>query len=401
MTQPTDLQVITLFVERTTSDLERKIKWVPTGYTWFPYHIDMGDVNSQADGVRRALKTFVKQCMDPEAGGVQNSGRQLKELAEKGNELYKSIFSDKDQNPFIMSRLQPWVRNQAGACINVIADDRTYIPWGLIYDGDPSQLSGEADDVDISHYGDFWCLKYLVSPYYHGMNVWGISNPKPVNLYRLISAVNKGVFTAAEQGLTPTEKDVLNWLRNQFSSTKAFNIFSKGELLNEWKKDKSDVDMLYFYCHADGTSIAFSDSDKLTMHDIKHNLSRDVRGDEPLSPCLIFLNGCSTASGDPCGGFLEATCRDGFCGFIGTEAEVPDLFALRFGLAFLYRFLLECKPVDRTMDSLRRDHWPLSLLYSTYCYPNLRVSQPTDSTGPNVKKFDNFSNAEQLGTNPI
>ena len=50
--------------------------------------------------------------------------------------------------------------------------------------------------------------------------------------------------------------------------------------------------------------------------------------------CLVFVNGCCTATGHADGGFLEATGMQGFYGFIGTEANVPDVFALRFGLDF-------------------------------------------------------------------
>lgn len=122
---------------------------------------------------------------------------------------------------------------------------------------------------------------------------------------------------------------------------------------------------------------------------------------ELLSPCLVFLDGWARPRrATPRAASWRRRAATGFCGFIGTEAEVPDLFALRFGLAFLYHFLLEGVPVYLTMDRLRREHWP-SLLYSTYCYPMLRVSKPLDFKGLEVKEFDNFSKAELLGTKLI
>lgn len=401
MTQPNDCPVIKLFVNEANST-SHKMRWDPPDDNWLPYTIDVGQVNDRAEGVRRALKAFVKQCMNSNAGGVQKSGKQLKEMAVKGHDLYNAIFCDKD-NSHHPQDIQKWLLDLAvnKPHIKVVVDDRMYIPWGLVFDGDPSLLSGEADDIDISHFGDFWCIKYFVSTYFSRMGAWGHHKPKSVNLYHLLSAIDEDVFTAAEKDLTSTEKGVLDWLRSKFSSTRAFKIFSKGDLLNEWNRNKNDVDMLFFYCHADGTSIAFSGSEKLSMYDIKENLKRDARGELP-SPCLVFLNGCSTASGSSDGGFLEATAGNGFCGFIGTEAEVPDLFALRFGLAFLYRFLLGGEPVYLTMDRLRSEHWPLSLLYSTYCYPMLSVSNPNGfPTGLIITRFGNFSNADLVRTKPI
>ncbi len=395
-----DLPAIKVFVSETKSEAARKVLWVPEDDNWPSYVIDIDLVNRKAAEARKALTSFVKQCMNQQAGGVARSGKQLKELAERGRDLYEAIFLDKNGGPAI-PRLQTWVRGLAGTHrINVVVEDRTHVPWGLVYDGDPSKLTGAPEDVDISLFGDFWCLKYLVSALYNRMSLKGLGGSKSVDLYHLLSAIHQEVFAAAEQSLEEPERKVLDWLRAQFTGTRAFKIFSKRDLLSQWSESRNDVDMLFFYCHADGTSIAFSNTDKLTMDDITLKLRREAAG-EPLSPCLVFLNGCSTASGDPTGGFLEATGGEGFCGFIGTEAEVPDLFALRFGLAFLYHFLLEDAPVYLIMDRLRREHWPLSLVYSTYCYPMLRVTKPADFKGVEVKGFNNFSQAKQLGTKLI
>jgi hypothetical protein len=88
---------------------------------------------------------------------------------------------------------------------------------------------------------------------------------------------------------------------------------------------------------------------------------------------LGILNGCSTAVGKDCQSFIEALSRDGFCGFLGTESEIPNVFALRFGSAFLNRLLVSGHPLVQVVDELRREHWPLSLLYGLYGYPLLQI----------------------------
>jgi hypothetical protein len=94
--------------------------------------------------------------------------------------------------------------------------------------------------------------------------------------------------------------------------------------------------MLYFLCHADGERLALGAENLITLNDfrkIKPNRLDHHAG------CLVFINGCETAVGAADGGFLKATCRPGFYGFIGTETKVPDLVALRFGVEFLREFL--------------------------------------------------------------
>jgi hypothetical protein len=75
---------------------------------------------------------------------------------------------------------------------------------------------------------------------------------------------------------------------------------------------------------------------------------------------------------------------------------VPDIFALRFGLDFLYYFFCKGWNVSRIMDHLRTEHWPLGLIYSTYCRRDF-------STGQAIQPLEltlagNFSEIPRLGS---
>jgi hypothetical protein len=112
--------------------------------------------------------------------------------------------------------------------------------------------------------------------------------------------------------------------------------------------------------------------------------------------CLVFLNGCHTAVGSAEEGFLEVTGNTGFCGFLGVETVVPDIFAWRFGMAFFYYFFTKGWTVAQVMQQLRGEHWPLSLLYSAYCHPELRVKPSVKDKMPEIQ-FSNFSE-KMIGT---
>ena len=167
-------------------------------------------------------------------------------------------------------------------------------------------------------------------------------------------------------------------------------------LIEQWKTNGNNVNILFFYCHADGTTLVLDPADSLSMENFTLKLKKKARaGDDPPT-CLVFLNGCSTATGHEKGGFLEATGNAGFCGFIGTESTVPDIFAMRFSLAFLYEMAHSGSPVYQVMDELRRKHWPLSLVYSVYCYPPLCVTKNAKLSSEGIT-FGNFSR-QQLGS---
>ena len=95
------------------------------------------------------------------------------------------------------------------------------------------------------------------------------------------------------------------------------------------------------------------------------------------------MNGCQTAIGAPNkafdDGFMEVTGQLGFCGFIGTEAKIPDLFAMRFAADFFFHLLYDEMTVGEIMDKLRRDHWPLGLVYSSCCHPLFRIRRATSA----------------------
>ncbi|MEK6407039.1 MAG: hypothetical protein AABN34_08765 [Acidobacteriota bacterium] len=303
------------FSLRTNEASNRKVICEPPDENLPTYLVDIDGLNRRADDVRAALRRFVAQCMNDTAGGVNRSGAHLKELAQRGNELYWALFDDKN-DPADARDVREWVAGAAKTHrMNVVIDDRTYIPWGLVYDGDPNTLSGEPDDVDIAHYQDFWCLKYLVSAFYRNATVRGGITPKPIAMYRLVSALHEQAFTGAEACLDATEPErkVLEWLRSHFDATKAFNaVYNKSDLFSAWGTH-SDLDMLFFYCHANETSIAFSTTEMLTMDDITKFQQRQeqLRAVPPRSGCLFFMNGCSTAVGDAGGGFLDAHRAEG------------------------------------------------------------------------------------------
>jgi hypothetical protein len=91
---------------------------------------------------------------------------------------------------------------------------------------------------------------------------------------------------------------------------------------------------------------------------------------------LLFLNGCASAVGGR-GSFLPTVGRQGFCGLIGTEAEVSNDFALRYAARFIGKFVGERNAVGEAFAAMRneRDLFPRNLLYSCYAYPDFRLKE--------------------------
>jgi hypothetical protein len=362
-----------------------------------PYEIQKGMVEEMAGEARRSLQRLVDKYVqsDRENSGKKledarqpySAGKELKELARKGNDLYKALF--------LPERVQRFLEKEGKELeINLSIDSQIYVPWGLIYDGDPDSLTAAPEDDDIDKYLDFWCLKHKLSSIYN--RILSISSESSVgDSVNLLPVMDKHVYdkvsnqwnkywTDEDKILIDSRLQILTWLDESF---KRSLVHTSADFYQRWKSQGDTLRLLYFYCHANGANLALGD-DQITANQFQLNtmVPETMRG---RSNCVVFFNGCDTALGDPKGGFLEATGTSVFCGFIGTETKVPDIFAFRFGLDFLYYFLGKGWPVSAVMDYLRNQHWPLSLIYSTYCPPFLSVGPTADPLALELK--GNFS----------
>jgi hypothetical protein len=269
--------------------------------------------------------------------------------------------------------------------ISFLVVPRVHLPWGLAYDGDPQNLLDNANPLDASLYRDFWCLKYWLSAVYLGITPKALSAARSANKVRVIGVLNRRAQDEAFQSLPAIDQQVFTDLQSCWNAT----LFSSQDLFDNWPELSKSDSLLYFYCHASQTNLALSTTDEITIDDLRLKLRREAKDCQDIIS-LVVLNGCATATGAAGGGFLEATGKPPFCGFVGTETEVPDVFAMKFGCELLRRLLCSGEPIFKVMGSLREEHWPLSLVYSLYCYPQLQITPDRNSLALSAFSEKNF-----------
>jgi hypothetical protein len=321
--------------------------------------------------VREKLSELVKAV---KKGKVQldQSGGLLRDLAAGGHKLYEAFFTDADNNPAITRRVRDWLMKQDGVRLTFFVDPRVHIPWGLIYSGHLKTIeSKQPTDIGWQHYPDFWCLKYGLSVVYDRIQPDFEGAEIPGSDFAILPVMSESVLRQTVPHLPSPDAERLD-----LYVLKRIPVYSKEELVNRWPMIADQPGMLFFLGHADAVRLALSQTDYLTVEDVR-GLRRNNE-DDLNTGCLVFVNGCCTATGRATGGFLEATGMQGFYGFIGTEATVPNVFALRFGLDFIHRLLRSGTPVYSIMMDLRKQHWPLGLLYTTSCYPDLSIVPQTE-----------------------
>jgi hypothetical protein len=361
---------ITLDIKGNGQDL-LKINWrSPVSDDSF-YEINANRLTQRSVEVRERLQDLITVAMKNSAARRPLSlGREMKALARAGRKLRDAIFFTVAGWPDDEgSKAGEWLASLDDAVLHVTVDRLIYVPWGLVYDGDPDCLADDSLDTSIDKFREFWCVKYRVSTLYNRIRDRIVRNPRSTKDAQIVKLINADVWDRALAHVPLPEQELVSGI------FKAGAISSSRNFENIWKTQKKcyETDLLYFFGHAKGTALALNKDDLLTMDNFPQILRRNPPSEKPA--CMVFLNGCHTAVGDDReGGFLQETAYGGFCGFVGTEAEVPDVFALRFANAFLSHLLYTGSRVIDVMDTIRRDYWPLSLAYNLSCHPDFRFS---------------------------
>lgn len=320
-----------------------------------------------ASEVREVLRAFVDDHLTKQG---KNSRELLKTLASRGADLRNALFEDKDSGHLNTAEIQDWlIRQPLGQRIAIRMDVPCHLPWSLVYMGDPKNLNeGESS---IRSLKDFWCLRFSLSTVYSRKKPTDLENPRSRDGFKFLPILDKTEYEKSTGTLTDKEKSLWEDLLKHSEPI----VHSEDDCFNTWKSISGDNSLLYFYTHSDGTRLKLDDEKTINVPEFARRFTRPVKNYDGTANtyCLTFLNGCSSAVGEGGNSFLLATATKGFCGFIGTEAPIPTRYAFRFGMAFLSHLLDGGKPPHEIIDKLRREHWPLSLVYGNYCQPKFVV----------------------------
>lgn len=389
------------------NDPELTLEWASVSEAGVPliYAVGLNWVEQRAEIIRKQLNLFIIDFTNGnisfrERRGFRRCREHLQKLAKYGSTMYLALTEDaRGEPPWSQERMNEWLADRGeDVTVSFAVPSNLYIPWGLLYNGDPEKLVVDDTEPRIEEYEDFWCVKYRASSYHANLPLMA-SSALAGESFRLLSAVNNDVFEKAYEVLPEAEQGTAKWFWGEESKLPV--AYDRVKLKEEWQKVSSDSGILYFYCHANGTKIEFSRDETVTAEQLHLDLRRD-----PRHRCvnLAFFNGCNTVvgpdvkSGDTGQSFAEILRMLRFRGHVGTEAKIPDVFALRFGFDFLFYFLHGKGSLLDAMSSLRRKHWPISLVYSIHCDPLVSIARQAPPEFPEQFSEENFS-LDRVGSN--
>src|SRR6266446_2233318 len=212
-----------------------------------PYFVSAKTLKEKGEKVRSALQRLVDRAMEND--GSRGYGKELRELAKAGHELYEALFHEIEG--FDASIIKTWLDRERAAQANngvqcqitFVVETLLHIPWGLIYDGSLEMLTDLSDQNSKEHYKDFWSLKFLVCCVYRRILPQWLTVSNYTDGNGVLSVINKSTFDNAVSDLILPQDEVLKWLDDTFGSP----LTSSDDFFERWKSSGATCRMLYFY----------------------------------------------------------------------------------------------------------------------------------------------------------
>ena len=293
-------------------------------------------------------------------------------LATAGFILFQRIFYGRDPKAEKLGDELSRVAKIKSLNIQIVSDEFR-LPWGILY------LAERLDTNNIDP-GLFLGLNHIVE--YRSLN---LPHPEPslnidtsnglcvsLNLDYRINAVHGGpqFIDAQVQFWKNLPQGSISLLQRN-SKMRVLQAFISMNTIND--------QLMYFNCHAQAISPAsdswleLSDGVPLTLKELE--MYAGVHLSDPPFPGrpLVFINACDSAKLSPLfySGFIPYLLMKGARGAIGTECNVPTVFATEWALMFFKRFLTGV-PLGELFLFMRQVYYYrynniLGLLYAAYC----------------------------------
>lgn len=300
----------------------------------------------------------------------------IRKLARLGADLFERVFygpaMDAQAN-LMGDRIRDISRDRS--LIIRVFSEKFVLPWSVLYLGDNPDSPNYAHFLGFSHIVEHVPLQ----PNMHVLDeIIYVEDRIPVSLN-----LNTDIDLTMNYPLV--KKQVQYWESQKKAGVDLVIHKSGSEVSEALRNPKTPDQILYFYCHAisrslgeggpEKSALIFADHYELTLKELTRN-QRSLLQNAPL----IFINACESAELSPLfySGFVPYFMAKGARGVIGTECEIPALFAQEWAIRFFESFLTGA-PLGEIVLSLRQTFLkeymnPLGLFYSLYVDGNTRIS---------------------------
>jgi hypothetical protein len=351
-----------------------KLRWSKDGEPPSkPLRLDIDLLRKRSRAVREALSELNSYvCTNQNLEEEKDPGwlcyaRVLRTLRQKGQALRSALL--KEDEPRSEELLRAIEDLQPGAELRVYcSDDEASLPLGFIFEGEIGSPIGKPSRTDFA---GFWLDRFKITVLVEG----GGAGPERRNVdpqsLKTLYALHR---TEVENALPYLNDDTIKLKQLTLLPVKDYYSWDTAKRAYRDIRDANNI--IFVFAHSDGDSLELDDS-TIDCNTFSHTLHKDR---DPKFPVLLILNCCLSVTGGDGGSLLSAVARRGFCGLVGTEAEILNTYALRCGTRLMWELCFKARPLGEALDAMQNaeDLFPLNLLYTCYAQRDFQLLRPIE-----------------------
>jgi hypothetical protein len=291
----------------------------------------------------------------------------LKTLRQKGQALRTALLNEEDPRSQDLLRVIEGLQPGAELRVNC-SDDEVTLPLRFVFEGEIMTEIGKPSRADFA---GFWLDRFKITMLVEGSGCGHDRRSVDPQSLKTLYALHRAEV-----------ENALPYLGGDISKLQKLTLLPVRQYYN-WdtaKRAYADIrqsdNIIFVFAHSDGDSLELLDSSidcntfSLMLHkdrDAKHTV-------------LLILNCCLSVTGGEGGSLLSAAARKGFCGLVGTEAEVLNTYALRCGTRLMWELCANGLPLGEALDAMQSaaDLFPLNLFYTCYAQRDFQLLRPID-----------------------
>jgi hypothetical protein len=245
-------------------------------------------------------------------------------------------------------------------------DSDVSMPWGFVF-ADPIGLLPK-NRPSRKDFEAFWLSRFRITVLIDGSgcdrDTWEI-DPQA---FKVLYALNIDELRDASAFLGDLKEKLERLLRLDVG------MYTDWDGAQEaWDDIAATDNVIFVFAHSEGETLSLAEStrDTLTLRDM-------FRKTETSPATLLVLNCCSSAVGAEGVSLLSTVAQRGFCGLIGTEAEIANAQALRCGAHLMWGLCAEGLTLGEAFEAMRSEPalFPLNLFYTCYAERDFRLRNP-------------------------
>jgi hypothetical protein len=345
------------------------------------YRIALTHVSQAAASVRDELQKMMEHYMrDPQS---ELARKAMRNLLTAGRDLFGALFlATSDRGNAVEAREAYAEFDQAGRLrLAIKVDPALTYPFALAVPVDDG-FDQIVANLTLPHQA-FWGLRHDLS--ISVTNAGSLRRHANGLEYRSLAAVNRTIFDRAVKSMTEeNEKLFLDVLCKRWGEELTFTF---GDFMDATKRTGADpaakLRIAYLYGHASGDRFQLAKDDEITAAALASRLGDHVNRAE-RQQTFLFLNGCDTSAEGQRFAFTGLLGYPNITGLIGTEVRVPDRFAFRFALGFFRLVIFEGQTFREAISVMRREHLPISLVYTLYAPDGISLARQPDAKMPSL-----------------